>query len=63
MIKENLEILKATKRMVPDFDPDRQCPQWLDKEHEYISSLQFEPEDEKAKVMYLEAMEHLEHAE
>ena len=62
-MKESLEILDATKRMVPDFDPDRQCPQWLDEEREYISSLQVEPEDEKAKVLYLEATEHLERAE
>lgn len=62
-MKESLEILDTTKRMVPDFDPDRQCPQWLDEEREYISSLQVEPEDEKAKVLYLEATEHLERAE
>ena len=29
----------------------------------YISSLQSEPTDEKVKIDYLEAIEHLEHAE
>ncbi|KAF8325410.1 uncharacterized protein EI90DRAFT_3128756 [Cantharellus anzutake] len=49
--------------MAPDFNPDTQCPQWLDEEHKYISSLQIEPEDERMKLMYLEATEHLKHAE
>ncbi|KAF8343851.1 uncharacterized protein EI90DRAFT_2901999, partial [Cantharellus anzutake] len=63
IIKESLETLEATARMEPDFEPNTQCPQWLDEEHKYISSLQFEPEDEKMKVMYLEATEHLERAD
>ncbi len=46
-----------------DFDPDVQCPQWLEDEHKYISSLQSESKDDKAKAMYLEATEHLKHAQ
>ncbi|KAF8332248.1 uncharacterized protein EI90DRAFT_3122689 [Cantharellus anzutake] len=63
IVQESLEILETTRQMDPNFEPDVQCPQWLDEEHNYISSLQFEPQDEKAKVVYLEATEHLERAE
>ncbi|KAF8314886.1 uncharacterized protein EI90DRAFT_2882037, partial [Cantharellus anzutake] len=56
IVQESLEILKTTRQMDPNFEPDVQCPQWLDEECNYISSLQFEPQDEKAKVVYLEAV-------
>ncbi|KAF8311020.1 uncharacterized protein EI90DRAFT_2868245, partial [Cantharellus anzutake] len=60
IVQESLEIVETTRQMDPNFEPDVQCPQWLDEERNYISSLQFEPQDEKAKVVYLEATEHLE---
>ena len=63
LIKESIDILKATKSLYPLFKPDKDCPAWLCQEREYVSSLQREPEIEHAKILYLQAIECLEHAE
>ena len=63
LIKELINILKATKSLYPLFKPDKDCPAWLCQEREYVSSLQHEPEIEHAKILYLQAIECLKHAE
>ena len=63
LIKESIEILKATWLIYPDFGADRDCSLWLKQEHDYISSLQSEPKVEQMKIEYLKAIERLECAE
>ncbi|KAF8313291.1 uncharacterized protein EI90DRAFT_3294530 [Cantharellus anzutake] len=63
IISDGTTVLDQTQVLFPDFDADHDCPQWLSEERDYISSLQLEPTDEKVKIEYLEAIEHLEHAE
>ena len=63
MIKESAEVLETTRQLSSTFDPDTDCPQWLKEEQEYIASLQSEPESERKKIEYLEAVECLECAE
>ena len=59
LIKECIDTLKATMSLFPSFNPDDDCPKWLQQEKEYLSSLQHEPEMEHAKITYLEAIKHL----
>jgi len=49
--------------MQPNFNPDRDCPLWLTEEWEYISLLSAEPQEEKVKINYLDAIEHFEQAQ
>ncbi|KAF8311412.1 uncharacterized protein EI90DRAFT_2953931, partial [Cantharellus anzutake] len=63
IISDGTTVLDQTQVLFPDFDADHDCPQWLSEERDYISSLQLEPTDEKVKIEYLEAIEHLERAE
>ncbi|KAF8343919.1 uncharacterized protein EI90DRAFT_3010774 [Cantharellus anzutake] len=62
IIADSKKELEDMKQLSPDFEPDRDCPQWLAEERDYILSLQSEPTDEKVKINYLEAVEYLEHA-
>src|SRR5258708_10481291 len=63
LIKESIDILKSTKSLYPLFKPDKDCLSCLCQEREYVSSLQHELEIEHAKILYLQAIERLEHAE
>ncbi|KAF8331681.1 uncharacterized protein EI90DRAFT_3016252 [Cantharellus anzutake] len=63
IIKESAEVLETTRRLCPAFDPDSDCPRWLQEERQYIASLRSEPESERRKIEYLEAIECLERAE
>ena len=61
---EKLGLLKTgTSTCPPSFNPDKDCLAWLHEEQMYISSLQHEPEIEHIRITYLQAIEHLEHAE
>ncbi|KAF8311110.1 uncharacterized protein EI90DRAFT_3138775 [Cantharellus anzutake] len=63
IIRDSKKTLDATQELFSDFDPDQDCPRWLSEERDYIFSLQSEPDDEKVKIEYLEAIEYLERAE
>jgi len=63
LIKESVDTLAATKSLYPSFNLDKDCLAWLHEEQMYISSLQREPEIEHIRITYLQAIEHLEHAE
>ncbi|KAF8332283.1 uncharacterized protein EI90DRAFT_3122714 [Cantharellus anzutake] len=63
IIKESAEVLETMRRLCPTFDPDSDCPRWLQEERQYIASLRSEPESERRKIEYLEAIECLERAE
>jgi len=63
LIKDSLNTLTTMKTLYPSFNPDKDCPTWLDEEQKYILSLQCEPETEQVKITYLQAIEHFECAE
>jgi hypothetical protein len=63
IISDSKKTLNATQQLSPNFDPDQDCPQWLSEERDYILSLQSQPDNEKIKIEYLEAIEHVKHAE
>ena len=62
-IRESMGTLDATKHLHLSFDPDWDCPLFLQQEKEYLASLKSEPKAEQAKIEYLEALEQLENAE
>src|SRR5260370_7531747 len=59
LIKESIDILKATKSLYPLFKPDKDCLAWLCQEREYVSSLQRDPEIQHSKILYLPAIQFL----
>ena len=61
LIKKSLDTLKTTWHIQPTFNPDCNCPQWLQQEKDYIKSLWVKPKWEYKQIEYLEANEHLEH--
>jgi hypothetical protein len=63
IIKDSSETLDTVQQMQPDFNPDQDCPLWLSEEWEYILLLSSEPQEEKIKVDYLDAIEHFERAQ
>jgi hypothetical protein len=63
LIKDSMDTLQAVKVMYPAFEADRDCPDWIEQEREYIASLRSEPKAEQAKIEYLTAVEQLEWAE
>ena len=63
IIKESHEILETTQWLHENFNLDHNCLQWLHEEQNYIASLNYEPQEEKIKIEYLDAIEHFEQAQ
>ena len=62
-IHESISILEATKCLHPLFEPNQECPLFLQQEKEYLALLKSELKAEQVKIEYLEALEQLKNAE